>query len=1015
MRKLLLLITALLTLGVSGAWASDYAVPSALKVNTITTGGYYLIDGLAQDNTTGHYLYDNGTKVTSGTPQGDATVAKFMWKIVGNTIDGYTLQNKSTGNYMSLGSSNGSAISTGSTPQANVIYFNGDSYATICNSTTNQAIDVGASGTNPTTWAGSTTEVTGSRRLMIYDASVLITENTIYTIKASFTSNDYTDLYFYNNNGVLAFNGSITNGVNSYWVARPSGNSTYPWKFETGCGSGKFLSPATNGLSNNGGWFQVPYCTGGDNTSKKYVHLYGSYADASTSNIRNLGTWSPDGSNHYSGFANSGPNTGCFGGAHVNSGYQWTTDYIIEEVPNVELYTIISNLDDGGVTYTPSYTGVATQTNGGFYILASAPSPSDFTAKEVTNYTPGAITVDATAKTITVNYTADITYTLKDMNEATYSWSASGSFGTAPTLTGCAGYTLSNEAWDEENRTYTADITFPFPVSSKNVTNWTYIGNFATSSNNYATSSFCWFVKSSDATKVYSGQDKLPTNQSGEQEKWEWSITPTFTAGAFSFTIKNASTNKYVTMAASPAAGFSDQISLTDIGTAFTFDASHRWKLPTATELYISQNSSSATEQEVGVYGPNGAYGAHSGNYIAFITPADFTSLMSELKAARTSFTNYFLYWSQEKYTEAVEGTMANTYDKLAEDRNVVKDPPTEYFTAAQFKTYTDAYKNAVAGLRYVMPTFFRVKNLDGTKYVKTSSLDYANYVQLDFSAGGNDATSIFYLNASNNIMSYYSGMYLFAVNHTCPVSWTNYHYSYEFLPGSSPSQIYVHVVDNPSGWGGEEKYWSGAGDKMGRVVTPTAESDLLIEEVTSLPVTFKGQFASFFSPVDLTLADGVKAYTGTLNGDNTILTLTEVDYVPANTGVILEYEAFSSETTLNFPILSTVTPIDDTSLTGSTAAQSVDADSKLVLGKSGDNWGIYKYSGTTLGGFKAYMDMPETPVKGFAFTFGDADAIANVLNGEENTNEVYDLSGRRVNAPARGLYIVNGKKVVIK
>ena len=187
------------------------------------------------------------------------------------------------------------------------------------------------------------------------------------------------------------------------------------------------------------------------------------------------------------------------------------------------------------------------------------------------------------------------------------------------------------------------------------------------------------------------------------------------------------------------------------------------------------------------------------------------------------------------------------------------------------------------------------------------------------------------------------------------------------------------------------------------------------LESVTSLPITFKGQFASFFGPVDLTLADGVKAYTGTLNGDNTILTLTEVDYVPANTGVILEYEAFSSETTLDFPILSTVTPIDDTSLTGSTAAQNVAADSKLVLGKSDDNWGIYKYSGTTLGGFKAYMDMPETPVKGFAFTFGDADAIANVLNGEENTNEVYDLSGRRVNAPARGLYIVNGKKVVIK
>ena len=29
--------------------------------------------------------------------------------------------------------------------------------------------------------------------------------------------------------------------------------------------------------------------------------------------------------------------------------------------------------------------------------------------------------------------------------------------------------------------------------------------------------------------------------------------------------------------------------------------------------------------------------------------------------------------------------------------------------------------------------------------------------------------------------------------------------------------------------------------------------------------------------------------------------------------------------------------------------------------------------------------------------------------------NEVYDLSGRRVVQPTKGLYIVNGKKVIIK
>ena len=77
----------------------------------------------------------------------------------------------------------------------------------------------------------------------------------------------------------------------------------------------------------------------------------------------------------------------------------------IAEVSSVVVYTVVTNIDGGGVTYTPSYTGTATQAKGGFYVLASAPSNSDFTATAVENCTADAITVDATAKTITVHYT----------------------------------------------------------------------------------------------------------------------------------------------------------------------------------------------------------------------------------------------------------------------------------------------------------------------------------------------------------------------------------------------------------------------------------------------------------------------------------------------------------------------------------------------------------------------------------------------------------------------------------
>jgi hypothetical protein len=46
---------------------------------------------------------------------------------------------------------------------------------------------------------------------------------------------------------------------------------------------------------------------------------------------------------------------------------------------------------------------------------------------------------------------------------------------------------------------------------------------------------------------------------------------------------------------------------------------------------------------------------------------------------------------------------------------------------------------------------------------------------------------------------------------------------------------------------------------------------------------------------------------------------------------------------------------------------------------------------------------------------FGDVTAIRGIENGQLTIDNYYDLQGRRVAQPTKGLYIVNGKKVVIK
>ncbi len=186
MKKLFTLLTMLI-LCIGSSWAESYYFATApTQVTSITSGNYYVIDGLNQQSggTAGHFLFDNGTKVTSNNPQAlptDWTAGKFIWKIVGNSTDGYTLQNLQTRKYMSLGSSNGSQISSSSTSQTNGIYFGTDNYATIRNSN-GQAIDIGALGDSPTTWSGTTTP-SGSRRLVIYEVNVVeIADDACYTI-----------------------------------------------------------------------------------------------------------------------------------------------------------------------------------------------------------------------------------------------------------------------------------------------------------------------------------------------------------------------------------------------------------------------------------------------------------------------------------------------------------------------------------------------------------------------------------------------------------------------------------------------------------------------------------------------------------------------------------------------------------------------------------------------------------------------------------------------------------------
>ncbi|MDO4994278.1 MAG: glycosyl hydrolase [Bacteroidales bacterium] len=72
----------------------------------------------------------------------------------------------------------------------------------------------------------------------------------------------------------------------------------------------------------------------------------------------------------------------------------------------------------------------------------------------------------------------------------------------------------------------------------------------------------------------------------------------------------------------------------------------------------------------------------------------------------------------------------------------------------------------------------------------------------------------------------------------------------------------------------------------------------------------------------------------------------------------------------------------------------------------------------TKIKGFRAYFHVPASSgIKSLGFHDDEATAIEE-MNNEQltmNNSPIYDLSGRRVSRPSRGLYLVNGKKVLLK
>lgn len=180
--------------------------------------------------------------------------------------------------------------------------------------------------------------------------------------------------------------------------------------------------------------------------------------------------------------------------------------------------------------------------------------------------------------------------------------------------------------------------------------------------------------------------------------------------------------------------------------------------------------------------------------------------------------------------------------------------------------------------------------------------------------------------------------------------------------------------------------------------------------------------YSTLYYDYPISVAEGMEAYTASFNPEKTVLTMKAVEgVIPANTAVVVRAEASSNPYYIH-ETGQTGSGVAENVLRGSLVETDVPLGGALVLAVSKEKGiGFYNYKGGKLGANKAYIPMSELSddVKSLSVEFpgGETTAINVIETGKEDAvKTIYNLNGQRVNNMSKpGMYIINGKKVIVK
>ena len=491
-----------------------------------------------------------------------------------------------------------------------------------------------------------------------------------------------------------------------------------------------------------------------------------------------------------------------------------------------------------------------------------------------------------------------------------------------------------------------------------------------------------------------------------------WDICPSFENNTLTFSIKHVATSKYLYTTATTNTHDDETVTLADKGTQFAYVANNGFKYG---NLWLSTNSRNNDEQCLGLWNSQ-----HDGAKHLFHKENNFTITDEAGNVFEGEFYGYGL--KNETFLPVFTGVAAGAHGATLSD----KTWSNEYDFSA-----TIDFKYPVSKVgetpNEILLDLYRANDKTTAKYlravgnrVKVQTEDVA---EVDINALWAIYPSYEESMFNFTIMNIATGKYIYsdAANNSSKLGDSS-----DVILNTTGSKFIIAGDGNDFRFADRENLFLSINSDRDKDVLLGVHSkahggtQMTASAVTSYGVNVgETTYATFYAPNAVTIPENIEAFVVTKINDGWV-TLTKIENViPANTGVILKA---TEAAVYNFAIDENGETIENVEnlLEGTVVATLVDGPAYVLSNINGV--GLYKAKLTDgkflNNGYKAYL--PASVASGaasYSFRFGEGTTgIDEITDNRVQSTVIYDLTGRRVeNISAPGIYIVGGKKVLVK